>query len=157
MTPLSKNNSAIIWGKVTRDPRLYYTRKGVPVAGFSIMYNKHFNVDGVSVCDFMEISLFGDLALSVADERIGIEKGDVVLLGGTIVEDTFYKDNEDRSVKKWKLNADFLVDANSIFQIAGSLFGTDSSDDEPTPKTEAHVEETDEKTPFDLDEEDLPY
>lgn len=161
MTPIGKNGSFILWGTVTRDAKLRQTNSGKNVAGFGMKYNRGHNEDGQMVNSYMEVSVWEDNAHFIGDADVGIAKGDYVLVCGQLVEDTFRKEGEDPNVKKWKVNADIVIDMTSIFQVAqmvvnGSLPSAELPD-EPKP---AFSEER-AKTPFEEELEDsdgeLPF
>lgn len=154
-------NYMLLWGKVSRDAVCHTTQKGRQVAGFSMTYDRRHNEDGQMKSQFMEVSAWGDEALYVGHEDIGVCKGDIVLVAGKLVEDSFYKDGEDRSVKKYKIDADLILDMTSIFQLAqmvvvdgagGSLPG-EHADDDDIPDV-SKIEDVYEGTPF--DDDDLP-
>ena len=110
-------NRIQIWGKATRDAQLRTTKNGKHVVGFGVKYDRHSNEDGQTVNEYMEVSAWGDLAVWCGDEQIGIAKGDTVIVCGELIKDDFYRDGEDKSKPKYKVNADVVLDATSIFQL----------------------------------------
>lgn len=159
---IKQGNYMLLWGRVSRDAVCRSTQKGKQVAGFSMTYDRRHNEDGQMKSLFMEVSAWGDEALYVGHEDIGVCKGDIVLVAGKLVEDNFYKDGEDRSVKKYKVDADLILDMTSIFQLAQMVvvdgIGTpadetldDDFDDAPDV---SKIEDVYEGTPF--DDDDLP-
>ena len=160
MTPIGKNGSFIFWGTVTRDAKLRQTNSGKNVAGFGMKYNRGHNEDGQMVNEYMEVSIWDDAAVYVGDPDIGIAKGDSVFVCGQLQEDTYRKEGEDPNIKKWKINAEIVIDMTSIFQVAQMVVNGEApphEDSEPAPKFTA----TAEKTPFQQELEDddgeLPF
>lgn len=161
MTPIGKNGSFILWGTATREAKLRQTNSGKNVASFGMKYDRHHNEDGQKVNEYMEVSVWDDNAHFIGDPDVGIAKGDYIFVCGQLVEDTYRKEGEDPNIKKWKINADIVIDMTSIFQVAqmvvnGSLPSAELPD-EPKP---AFSEEK-AKTPFEeeLDDSDgeLPF
>ena len=160
MTPIGKNGSFILWGTVTRDAKLRQTNSGKNVTSFGMKYDRHHNEDGQKVIEYMEVSIWDDAAVYVGDPDIGIAKGDSVFVCGTLQEDTYRKEGEDPNIKKWKINAEIVIDMTSIFQVAQMVVNGEAlphEDSEPAPKFTA----TAEKTPFQQELEDddgeLPF
>ena len=164
MTPLYKNGTILIWGTVTQEPKLRESKNGRLYTSFSMKYDRHHNEDGQMVNEYMNVTMWGDDAKFVGDESIGLGKGDTVLVCGQLVEDTYRKDGEDPDVKKWKLNAEIVLDMTSIFQVAQMVVEGEvpSHDEPPTPTpSKPKFTATEEKTPFQQDVEDaygeLPF
>ena len=162
MTPIGKNGSFIFWGTVTRDAKLRQTNSGKNVAGFGMKYNRGHNEDGQMVNEYMEVSIWDDAAVYVGDPDIGIAKGDSVFVCGTLQEDTYRKEGEDPNIKKWKINAEIVIDMTSIFQVAQMVVnGEVPASAEIPPSAPSGFSETKEKTPFQeaVDEEsgELPF
>lgn len=160
MTPIGKNGSFILWGTVTRDAKLRQTNSGKNVTSFGMKYDRHHNEDGQKVNEYMEVSIWDDAAVYVGDPDIGIAKGDSVFVCGTLQEDTYRKEGEDPNIKKWKINAEIVIDMTSIFQVAQMVVNGEAplhEDSDPAPKFTA----TAEKTPFQQELEDddgeLPF
>lgn len=139
MTPIGKNGSFILWGEVTWDAKVYEARTGNKFTSFRMKYNRGHNVDGVMVNDTIEVtfwdSKYTKLADLVGDPDFGIAKGDIVLVCGQLVEDTYRKEGEDPNTPKWKINADIVIDMTSIFQVAQMVVhgGGTVEEEEPTP------------------------
>ena len=125
-------NKMLIWGSAARDASVTTTKSGKNVCGFAVKYDWHHDENGKPVTEFMEVSMWGDNALFVGHENIGVAKGDMVLVCGDMVKDTFYKQGEDRSKPKYKINADLVLDMTSIFQVAQIVAGGDV-EEEPAP------------------------
>lgn len=145
MTPIGKNGSFILWGTVTRDAKLRQTNSGKNVASFGMKYDRHHNEDGQKVNEYMEVSIWDDAAVYVGDPDIGIAKGDTVVVFGQLQEDTFRKEGEDPNIKKWKINAEIVIDMTSIFQVAQMVVNGEApphEDSETAPKFTATAEET---------------
>ena len=156
MTPIGKNGSFIFWGTVTRDAKLIQTKTGKNVASFSIKYDRHHNEDGQMVNEYMEVSVWHENALFVGDSDVGIAKGDSVFICGQLVEDTFRKEGEDPNIKKWKINADIVLDMTSIFQVAQMVVnGEAPAPAEVSTSAPQAFSETEEKTPFQQELEDV--
>lgn len=150
-------NYMLMWGKVSRDAILRTTQKGKHWTSFSMSYDRKHNVDGNMQTQYMEVTLWGDDALYVGHEDIGISKGDQVLVGGRLVEDTFYKDGEDRSQKKYKVEADLVLDMTSIFQLAQMVVvdGIGAAPaPTPQPKQRQSAQKQTQFTDIDDDEDD---
>lgn len=161
MTPILKKGSIVLWGNVTRDAELRETKSGRPYATFGMKYDRHHNEDGQMVNEYMNVTIWGDDAKFIGDGDIGLAKGDMVVVFGSLVEDTYRKEGEDPNIQKWKVNADIVLDMTSIFQVAGMVVGGEApTPAAPSPKKETFTE-TNEKTPFqeELDDEDaeLPF
>lgn len=166
MTPIGKNGSFILWGTVTFDAKVREARTGNKYATFGLKYNRGHNEDGQMVNESIDVTVWDTKYIKnadfVGDQDIGIAKGDTVLVCGELVEDTFRKEGEDPNIKKWKVNADIVIDMTSIFQVAqmvvnGSL---PQAEMQPTPAKPQFTEERN-KTPFEeeLDDADgeLPF
>ena len=165
MTPLYKNDgTTLIWGTVTQEAKLRESKNGRLYTSFSMKYGRRHNEDGQMVNDYMNVTMWGDDAKFIGDESIGLAKGDTVLVCGYLVEDTYRKEGEDPDVKKWKLNADLVLDMTSIFQVAQMVVNGDAPAVEappmPTPNKPKFTS-TEEKTPFQTEIEDadgeLPF
>lgn len=161
MTPILKKGSVVIWGTVTRDAEIRTTRRGNPFASFGLKYDRHHNEDGQKVNEYMNVTVWNDLANLVGDPDIGIAKGDYVLVCGTLEEDTYYKEGEDTSVPKWKVSADIVLDMTSIFQVAGMVVNGeaptaegDEPEDLPAPKPKREKKKEEPKQSSFVDEED---
>jgi len=162
MTPIGKNGSYILWGTVTRDAKLRQTNSGKNVTSFGMKYDRHHNEDGQKVNEYMEVSVWDDAAVYVGDPDIGIAKGDSVFVCGTLQEDTYRKEGEDPNIKKWRINAEIVIDMTSIFQVAQMVVnGEAPASAEIPPSAPSGFSETKEKTPFQeaVDEEsgELPF
>lgn len=165
MTPIGKNGSFILWGEVVWDSKVREARSGNKYTSFRMKYNRGHNEDGRMVNDTIEVTVwdtkYTKIAEMVGDENFGIAKGDLVLVCGQLVEDTYRKEGEDPDVPKWKVNADIVIDMTSIFQVAqmvvnGSLPSAELPDE---PKPAFSDEKA--KTPFEEELEDsdgeLPF
>jgi single-stranded DNA-binding protein len=126
-------NKMLIWGTAARDASVKTTKSGKNVCGFAVKYDWHHDENGKPVNEFMEVSMWGDDALFVGHESIGVAKGDKVLVCGEMTKDTFYKQGEDRSKPKYKINADFVLDMTTIFQITQMVAGG-GAEEEPAPQ-----------------------
>ena len=176
MTPIGKNGSFIVWGTVTRDPKIRQTNSGKTVTGFGMKYNRGHNEDGQMVNEYIEVSIWDDNAVYVGDPDTGVAKGDYILVCGQLQEDTYRKEGEDPNIKKWKINAEIILDMTSIFQVAQLVVhGGAAEEEEPAPaprnprEKESPVSKpakpkfkgTTERTPFmdEIDESDgeLPF
>ena len=161
MTPIGKNGSFILWGTATREAKLRQTNSGKSVASFGMKYDRHHNEDGQKVNEYMEVSVWDDNAHFIGVPDVGIAKGDYIFVCGQLVEDTYRKDGEDPNIKKWKINADIVIDMTSIFQVAqmvvnGSLPSAELPDEHKPAFSEEKA-----KTPFEEELEDsdgeLPF
>ena len=126
-------------GKAARDCKIRQTKNGKTVASFSVRSGHDENGQNA----FMEVTGWGELAQIIGDESVGVAKGDVVAVFGTLVKDT-YKSTEEKEVLK--INAEFVMDMTTQFQLAQMIVGS------------GDMEETAEETPFEsasLDEEDM--
>lgn len=165
MTPIGKNGSFILWGEVVWDSQVREARSGNKYTSFRMKYNRGHNVDGRIVNDTIEVTVwdtkYTKIAEMVGDENFGIAKGDLVLVCGQLVEDTYRKEGEDPNVPKWKVNADIVIDMTSIFQVAQMVVnGSIPSAELPDESKSAFSEES-AKTPFeeelDDSESELPF
>lgn len=170
-------NKMLIWGTAARDASVKTTKSGKNVCGFAVKYDWHHDENGKAVTEFMEVSMWGDNALFVGHDSIGVAKGDMVLVCGEMTKDTFYKQGEDRSKPKYKINAELVLDMTSIFQVTQMVAGGDEEPpDEPEKKERprsAPVQQDfkdvggprdpfssiddDESDPFESDDGELPY
>ena len=165
MTPLYKNDgTTLIWGTVTQEAKLRETKNGRLYTSFSMKYGRRHNEDGQMVNDYMNVTMWGDDAKFIGDESVGIAKGDTVLVCGYLVEDTYRKEGEDPNVKKWKLNADLVLDMTSIFQVAQMVVNGETPAMEAPPihaPSKPKFTATEEKTPFQTEieesENELPF
>ena len=165
MTPLYKNDGTIlIWGTVTQEAKLRETKNGRLYTSFGMKYGRRHNEDGQMVNDYMNVTMWGDDAKFIGDESVGLAKGDTILVCGYLVEDTYRKEGEDPDVKKWKLNADVVIDMTSIFQVAQMVVNGDVPTDDAPPAaapSKPKFTATEEKTPFQqsIEDEDgeLPF
>ena len=132
-------NKMLIWGTAARDASVKTTKSGKNVCGFAVKYDWHHDENGKPVTEFMEVSMWGDNALFVGHDHIGVAKGDMVLVCGEMTKDTFYKQGEDRSKPKYKINADLVLDMTTIFQITQMVAGGEPEEEPaPPPKREKH-------------------
>ena len=150
----------LLWGTVGREPSLKETKNGKLFCGFSVKYDRRHNEDGQMVSDYMNCTAWNETAKLVADDDVGIAKGDEVLIIGKFTEDTWRKEGEPYGDVRWKVEADIVLDMTSVFQIAQMVVsgGALELDEEEEPKSS--FTETNEKTPFsdemDDDDGDLP-
>lgn len=156
-----QGNNLVIWGRATRDATLIETKSGKWVSGFAVKYDYRHNTDGDTVIDYMEVSVWGNLAKTVGDANIGVGKGDMVLVAGQLIQDTFYKKGEDRSQPKYKLNAELVLDQTSINQLMEMVVGTAETEEpepepEPAPKKKP-ITATDQPIFEDVDDEYDPF
>lgn len=138
MTPIGKNGSFILWGTVTRDPKIRQTNSGKNVTSFGMKYDRHHNEDGQKVNEYMEVSVWDDNAFYVGDPNTGVAKGDYILVCGQLQEDTYRKEGEDPDIKKWKINAEIILDMTSIFQVAQMVVHGGGEEEEETATPPAH-------------------
>ena len=160
MTPIGKNGSFILWGTVTRDPKIRQTNSGKNVASFGMKYDRHHNEDGQKVNEYIEVSVWDDNAFYVGDPNTGVAKGDYILVCGQLQEDTYRKEGEDPDIKKWKINAEIILDMTSIFQVAQMVVNGEAPPHEvsdPAPKFTATAEETPFQQELEDDDGELPF
>lgn len=151
-------NYMLMWGKASRDAILRTTQKGKNWTSFAMSYDRKHDIDGQMKTQYIEVVIWGDDALYVGHEDIGISKGDQILVGGRLVEDTYYREGEDRSVKKYKVEADLVVDMTSIFQIA-QMVVVDGIEPTPTPAPQPRQRQSAPKKPqfTDIEDDDDPF
>lgn len=136
MGVLKTGKNMLIWGRATRDATLIETKNGKFVSNFAVKYDyRHSIDDGSILLDYMEVDVWGNLAKIVGDANIGVGKGDMVLVAGQLIQDTFYKKGEDRSQPKYKLNAELVLDQTSINQLMEMVVGM-APPEEPEPEPE---------------------
>lgn len=171
MGKLVKNNEIAIWGKVTRDATFSTTKSGKHFSAFNVNYDYHANEDGQYITESIGVNVWGDLAVHCGDPQCGIAKGDTVFVCGKLVRDDYYRDGEDKSKPKYKIVAELVIDATSMFQLAQMVVtgeGVFSASEEKKPPKYVKergnispsgfedVEEDDDDDPFSGDGE-LPY
>lgn len=157
MAYIKQGNYMLLCGKVTKDAVLRTTATGKHVVNLSVKYGQHHDVDGNSVGDYMNISAWGDTALFVGNEDTGVAKGDMVLAIGQLVRDDYR--SQKSGEEEFKMNAEIILDATSIFQIAEMVIsgevGSAGADEQSA------FDDSEEKTPFEKEVEDsdaeLPY
>ena len=170
---VKQGNKMLLWGRVTREPKLSTTKTGKKVCGFSMQYDRHHNEDGQIVNEFIEVSCWNNLALYVGDNDIGLARNDIVIVCGELIQDNFYGKNEDKSKPKYKVNADLVLDTTSIFQLMQMVVTPEEEEaEEPKPvkpdlpkkvSSNGLIDIDDEEDPFSADEDDdddigeLPY
>lgn len=112
-----QKNMMVMWGIATSEPKLRTTQSGKHVCSFYLQYNKHVNEDGQKVKESMSVTAWNDLAEYICDNDIGIGKYDELLVCGEIVPDTYYGQNEDPNIPKYKINAELILPMTSIYQL----------------------------------------
>jgi len=164
MTPIGKNGSFILWGEVVWDSQVREARSGNKYTSFRMKYNRGHNVDGRMVNDTIEVTVwdtkYTKIAELVGDENFGVAKGDLVLVCGQLVEDTYRKEGEDPDAPKWKVNAEIVIDMTSIFQVAQMVVNGEvppHEDSDPAPKFTATAEKTPFQQELDDDDGELPF
>lgn len=94
----------IFIGKVTQDAECKKVgAKETDMTRFSIAYGKH-EKDGKEISDYMNVIAWGKLARNVA----GLERGDVVLIGGEVETQTFRR-KDGTEGKSTQLTAEFIL------------------------------------------------
>lgn len=138
---IKQGDKIILEGTALWDSDLVQTRSGKYVSHFKMKYDRHHNEDGQMVNESIEVSVWRDNALFVGDPNIGVSKGDTVLVFGRLVEDNYYKEGEDKSVTKYKVEANLVYDMTSFYQLARMVVGGEDAEEEETesepPKPEA--------------------
>lgn len=134
-----QKNMMVMWGIATSEPKLRTTQSGRSVCSFYLQYNKHINEDGQKVKESMSVTAWNDLAEYICDNDIGIGKYDELLVCGEIVPDTYYGQNEDTSIPKYKINAELILPMTSIYQLMMMVVNGGANikppDTEPKPKS----------------------
>lgn len=133
-----QGNNLIIWGRATKDASLFETKNGRFVSNFPVKYSYRHDEDGNVLVDYMNVDVWGKLAKIVGDDTIGVAKGDMVLVAGQILRDNFYGKDEDKTVPKYKLNAELVFDMTSINQLMEMVMATEeeepAEEEPPKPK-----------------------
>lgn len=73
------DSPASVAGNLVRDPALRYTQANVPVVNITVALNRINTKTGQSVTSFFDVTVWGDLAVNIAES---LRKGDRVLVTG---------------------------------------------------------------------------
>lgn len=175
-----QKNMMVMWGIATSEPKLRTTQSGKHVCSFYLQYNKHVNEDGQKVKESISVTAWNELAEYICDNDIGIGKYDELLVCGEIVLDTYYGQDEDPNIPKYKINAELILPMTSIYQLmmmvvngganikpqdtgpkprSMTKHGQIDVDDEPEDYDSLFVDDNsaDESDPFSSDDGELPY
>ncbi len=127
-------NTCILCGRLTADPKSGTTQNQKTFCNFTLAVNKAYSKDNGA--DFIDIVVWGTTATNCAKY---LQKGNQVLVAGSITTDTYEKDGVKRKQVRVLANSvEFLSKANS----------------QPTQPKQASIddlkelEETDEDIPF---------
>lgn len=160
---IKQGNTMLVVGRVTREAKYRRTKTGKEVSSFAMCYDRHFDEDGKTVYDYIDVSVWGDLSQFVGDESIGIAKNDIVLVVGYLTRDSYHSTEEET---KYKISADMVLDMTSIFQVAGMVVNglpvdePQEQPDDPTKKTAFTETDDADDNPFMTEEDmegELPY
>ncbi len=102
---IPEQNYVLLTGRLTRDPDLRYTAKGMPVCSFDIAVNKNYKDKATG--EWREKATFvGIVAWGPMGERSGekLKKGSPVHVEGSL-ESSEYTDREGNKRKSLKINA----------------------------------------------------
>ena len=142
MKPIGKGQSFIVWGAATHDARAYTTSGGKSKTLFSIAYNRYKDQDGEKHTDFMDVETWGPLA----DYAAGIEKGDVLLLGGQYVKDEYM--SKKKGEERWKLVAEIVLVQPTAMAEEPDPGYSEPEEPEPDDGGWQEVEDSDGELPF---------
>ena len=137
---IQSGNTIFVFGRAMRNAIFRHTRSGKTVASFSMQSGWHYNEDGKSVADYIDVSVWGDDAKRVGDENIGVAKDDMLFVAGRLVPDPYHSTETE---KKDKINAELVIDMTSIFQVTDLVVnGTAEAEEEEYEEEEPEEEPT---------------
>lgn len=86
----------VLGGRLTRDPEVRYTPKGVAVCNLQIAYNRTWTADGEKKdeVNFIPVVAFGKTAEVIGEH---FKKGKPILLDGRLKQESWEKDGEKKS------------------------------------------------------------
>ena len=91
-------NQVTLIGRLVADPDIRYTQSGVPVANIRLAVDRDFkNQEGKREVDFLTCTAWRKVAEIVAQY---CKKGSLILVSGSIQQDTYEKDGEKRTTYK---------------------------------------------------------
>ena len=123
-------------GRLTKDPELRHTGTGKPVATFTLAIDEDFvNSDGEKKCNFINIVAWGNTAEFVSKY---FHKGNMIAVQGRITSRTYEQDKNKRYITE--------VVAEKI-SFTGERTGQNQSEDG----------DSDDFTPLDENDDDLPF
>jgi single-stranded DNA-binding protein len=103
MTPIAKNGSTIMWGRVTSGEASYKELpSGKHVSNFSIQYDSLPSDDGKRKGVYVDCTAWNDLA----DFAKNLERGDVVLCAGRMERDSYSSEKKGEDV--YRLICEFI-------------------------------------------------
>lgn len=138
-------NQVILMGRLTRDPELRTTTSGKSIASFSIAVDRGGQDDQA---DFFEITAWEKLADLVMQY---LSKGRRVLVQGRLRQDSW--DDKETGKKRSRIEVT-ATDVTFLDGPSDNAGGSQGQSQRPAPKTEAVVDEIDDK-PIDLSE--IPF
>ena len=91
-------NQAMLVGRLTRDPEVVENESGTKYSNLTLAVPRNFkNEDGVYETDFIEITLWNNIAENTSEY---CKKGDLIGVRGRIQVDSYEKYGEKKTVQK---------------------------------------------------------
>ena len=91
-------NQAMLVGRLTKDPEVVESESGTKYSNLTIAVPRNFkNADGVYETDFIEVTLWNNVAQSTSEY---CRKGDLIGVRGRIQVDSYEIEGEKRSSQK---------------------------------------------------------
>lgn len=91
-------NQAMLVGRLTKDPEVVESESGTKYSNLTIAVPRNFkNADGVYETDFIEVTLWNNVAQSTSEY---CRKGDLIGVRGRIQVDSYEVEGEKRSSQK---------------------------------------------------------
>jgi len=119
-------NQVTLIGRLVADPDIRYTQSGVPVANIRLAVDRDFkNQEGKREVDFLTCTAWRKVAEIVAQY---CKKGSLILVSGSIQQDTYEKDGEKRYTVK--------VVVDKIRLLGGKGNGSQNTDGTPPDESD---------------------
>ena len=119
-------NQVTLVGRLVADPEMRYTQSGVPVVTFRLAVEREFkNADGKRDTDFINCTAWRKVAEIVQQYT---KKGSLILVSGSIQQDTYEKDGEKRYTVK--------VVVDKIRLLGGKGNGSQNTDGTPPDESD---------------------
>lgn len=151
-------NSAVLVGRLTRDPELRYTPNGIAVTNFTLAVNRTFtNKNGEYEADFISCICWNKTAENVASY---LKKGSLVGVDGRI-QTRSYENNEGRRVFVTEVIAEsvqFLEPKNKSESRASNAGVSTNQNAAPSSSFSSYYDPfANDGEPIDITDDDLPF
>lgn len=151
-------NRVTLIGRLTEDPELRYTPTGIAVVRFRLAVNRPKRSDGTQEADFIPVSAFRKVAVSVAEY---CRKGRLVLVDGSLRQRQYETESGEKRTYYEVLAGTirFLPDGRRQQEENGEAESTPNSEVAPASAGADDAPPWDDAPPMDIDitDDDLPF